>query len=124
MPPPDEFRALPGVVDVARVGDYEARITVAAGDSSVLKARFMGVDRVDFSRTAWFRSDLARESLGGLMNRLAALDDGVLVSQNFLTTHQLHIGDLLNVWILADLGASISSQFTIVGVYEHFPTVL
>lgn len=123
VPPPDEFRALPGVVDVARVGDYEARITLAAGNSQAVKARFLGVDRVDFSRTAWFRSDLARESLGGLMNRLAAVDDGVLVSQTFLTANQLHIGDLITIWMLTDIGANLTSQFTIVGVYDYFPTV-
>jgi putative ABC transport system permease protein len=123
VPPVDEFRLLPGVEQAARVGDYQAYITLAAGDVGRVDARFLGVDRVDFSRTAWFRSDLAREPLGGLMNRLAATEDGVLVSQRFLTANQLSVGDRISLWVLADVGASVTAQFTIVGVYDHFPTV-
>jgi putative ABC transport system permease protein len=123
VPPVDEFRALPGVIQAARVGDYQTNITLAAGDGARIEGRFLAVDRVDFSRTAWFRSDLARESLGGLMNRLAATEDGVLVSQKFLTDNRFSIGDRLTAWVLADIGASVTAQFTIVGVYDHFPTV-
>lgn len=123
VPPIDEFRALPGVADATRVGDYEALITLAAGSGEKLKSRFLAVDRADFADVAWFRSDLARESLGALMNRLAPQDDGVLVSQQFLTANQLSIGDKLTIWVLTDFGASVTAQFTVVGVYEHFPTV-
>lgn len=123
VPPPDEFRELPGVADVARVGDYEAFITLAGGSGQRVRGRFIAVDRVDFSRTAWFRHDLAREPLGGLMNRLAALDEGILVSQEFLTENRLLIGSNLDIQVLADIGASVTTQFTIVGVYDHFPTV-
>lgn len=122
-PPPDEFRELLGVVDAARVGDYEAFISLAAGSGQRVRGRFLGVDRVDFSRTAWFRHDLARESLGGLMNRLAALDDGILVSQQFLDENLLNINDQVTIQVLADIGATVTTQFTVVGVYEHFPTI-
>ncbi|CAN5465451.1 hypothetical protein BH10CHL1_BH10CHL1_10460 [soil metagenome] len=122
IPPIDEFRALPGVASAARVGDYDAYIKLAGGGDEA-KGRFVGVDRVDFSRTAWFRRDLARESLGGLMNRLAAQDDGILVSQAFLTSHQLRVGDKIPIQVLADFGSSITTPFTVVGVYENFPTV-
>jgi putative ABC transport system permease protein len=123
VPPIDEFRALPGVADAARVGDYEAHVTLAAGDGRRIEGRFLAVDRVDFSRTAWFRSDLAREPLGALMNRLAAQEDGVLVSQHFLSENQLAINDKITIWVLTNFGASVETQFTVVGVYEHFPTV-
>ncbi|MCX6048456.1 MAG: FtsX-like permease family protein [Chloroflexi bacterium] len=123
IPPIDEFRALPGVASAARVGDYDAYVKLAAGNGNETKGRFLGVDRVDFSRTAWFRRDLARESLGGLMNRLAAQDDGILVSQAFLDNNQLTIGDKIPIQVLADFGSSVTTPFTIVGIYENFPTV-
>ncbi len=123
VPPIDEFRELPGVAQAARVGNYQTNITLAAGDGRRQEGRFLAVDRVDFSRTAWFRSDLARESLGGLMNRLAAMDEGILVSQKFLTNNQLNIGDQISIWVLADIGASATINARIVGVYDHFPTV-
>ncbi len=123
VPPIDEFRALAGVAAAARVGDYDAYIKMAAGNGDEIKGRFLGVDRVDFSRTAWFRRDLARESLGALMNRLAAQDDGILVAQTFLASHQLRVGDKISIHVLTDFGASVNTPFTIVGVYENFPTV-
>jgi ABC-type antimicrobial peptide transport system permease subunit len=57
------------------------------------------------------------------MNRLAAQEDGVLVSQRFLSENQLAINDKITIWVLTNFGASVETQFTVVGVYEHFPTV-
>jgi putative ABC transport system permease protein len=122
IPPIDEFKMLPGVASATRVGDYVSEITLAAGNQNI-DARFLGIDRVDFPHTAWFRSDFAPESLGALMNRLAALPEGILVSQDFLEQHQLAIGDRLDILVLPDIGASVNTAFTIVGIYNHFPTV-
>jgi putative ABC transport system permease protein len=122
IPPIDEFTALPAVEHAARVATYQAEIYMAPGTSQRVPSRFMGIDRLDFPLTAWYRSDFARESLGGLMNRLAAFPEGVLVPQEFLDTHALRIGDSLSMLVLADFGASVRSQFTIVGVFDYFPT--
>lgn len=123
IPPIDEFMALPGVDHAARVGDYEAEIFVPnSGSSRQVDARFMAIDRIDFPLTAWFRGDYARESLGGLMNRLAGFPDGILVSQEFLNEHALRIGDRIDMLVLPDYGTRIRDQFTIVGVYDYFPT--
>ncbi|MDQ3250153.1 MAG: ABC transporter permease, partial [Chloroflexota bacterium] len=123
VPPPYEFSELPGVAAATRVGDYTALIKLTAGDGETIKGRFLGIDRVDFSRVAWFRRDLAAESLGAMMNRLAAQEDGILVAQEFLAANQLRVGDKLNLDVLTDFGATLTSDFTVVGVYEHFPTV-
>ena len=123
VPPADEFETLPGVVAAARVGDYRAEISLSTGSDGRVRGRFLAVDRVDFMQVAWFRGDLARESLGGLMNRLAATDDGILISEKLLAQSQLAIGDQLNVHVITDFGTSVNSTFTIVGVYEYFPTV-
>jgi len=123
VPPPFEFTELPGVAAAARVGDYTALIRLAAGEGQTVKGRFLGIDRVDFARVAWFRSDLAAESMGAMMNRLAVQDDGILISQKFLEENQLSVGDKLTLDVLTDFGASLTSSFTVVGVYAHFPTV-
>jgi putative ABC transport system permease protein len=83
----------------------------------------MAIDRIDFPFVANFRNDFARESLGSLMNRLAVVPEGILVSQEFLTQNALRIGDRLDLLVLADVGLSIRSQFTVVGVFDYFPTV-
>jgi len=123
VPPADEFETLPGVETATRVGDYRAEISLTSDAGGRLRGRFLAVDRVDFIQVAWFRGDLARESLGGLMNRLAATDDGILVSEEFLAAHQLLVGDKVNIHVITDFGTSVNSAFTIVGAYEYFPTV-
>jgi putative ABC transport system permease protein len=123
IPPTTEFAELPGVEAATRVGNYKAELDLAGEAGSRVRGRFLGVDRVGFSQIAWFRGDLARESLGALMNRLALVENGILVSQEFLTTNQLNVGDQLNIHVITDFGASIHTDFAIVGVYEYFPTV-
>lgn len=120
VPPVDEFRMLPGVADATRVGRYIAEINLPNG---AVDASFMAIDRVDFPNVAYFRDDFARESLGSLMNRLALTPDGILVSQEFLTRNTLRIGDRLNLLVIPDYGLSVRDQFTVVGVYDYFPTV-
>lgn len=120
IPPISSFNELPGVERATRVGSYEARMEVPGNRSA--HVRFLAVDRADFAPTAWFRTDFASESLGSLMNRLAATSDSVLVSQTFLEQHLLKVGDVFSLWLVLDMGFRIQSQFTIAGVYDLFPT--
>ncbi len=120
IPPHWEFGALPNVAASARVGDYRAEIKLATRNYS---GRFLGIDRLDFPRVAWFRNDFASESLGGLMNRLAQVQEGILVSQEFLEDNLLRIGDRVTIHVITDYGASLKTDFIIVGLYDYFPTV-
>ena len=104
-----------------RVGNYGLRIeglTTRRGQSR----RMIGVDRAEFASVAWFRSDFADDSLGGLMNRLAAAPEAVLVPRAFLTEHLLRIGDRLDLWVILEPGISVRTDFLISGVYDYFPT--
>jgi putative ABC transport system permease protein len=121
IPFPDEFRALPGVTAVTRVGNFIADISVTAEDE--IDGRFLAIDRAAFPSTAWFRQDFAHESLGSLMNRLALTPDGILVPQQFLREHPVQIGDKVSVRVVVAQGTSFTSSFTVVGTYEYFPTV-
>jgi putative ABC transport system permease protein len=123
IPPIGEFSTLPGAEAAARVGDYLTEITLPRSQGGKIEARFLAVDRVDFSKVAWFRDDLAAESLGGLMNRLALVPDGILVSQQFLAAHSLQVGDQIQMRVITDFGTALESSFTVVGAYRHFPTV-
>jgi putative ABC transport system permease protein len=121
IPPKDEFASLPGVVEATRVGDYTAEISLP--NRSKIRGRFLAVDRADFPAVAWFRDDFAAEPLGGLMNRLASSPDSVLVSQAFLEENQLRIGDTINLLVVLDFGSGTTSEFTIAGTYQNFPTI-
>lgn len=121
IPLPGEFLDIPGVRAATRVGDYPASLSLA--DLGDVRARFLGIDRVDFPQVAWFRPDFAPESLGALMNRLAIVPDGILVPQDFLEANHLQIGDKVTMRIAVDEDLELSTSFTVVGIYRYFPTV-
>jgi ABC-type lipoprotein release transport system permease subunit len=102
------------------VGDYYARLGSNGRD---VPGRVLAVDRLDFPSVAWFRSDLADESLGGLMNRLAASEDGILVSERALEQSGLEIGDQISAAVDVSSSDRVPMSFTIVGTYKYFPTV-
>lgn len=125
IPQPENFQQVDGVLAAARVGQYPARLRVAAG--AEIWARFMAIDRLDFPAVAWFRPDFGSgnppESLGALMNRLALAPNGLLVSATFLERTGLQVGDPLNVFVEVDDTFRVRTDFTIAGVYHYFPTV-
>ncbi len=117
--PVTEHLLVPGVNQVARVGDYSARANIGGRQR---QGRLLGVDRVDLTHVAYFRPDFANnESLGGLMNRLAVQRDNLLVSSDFMQRHSLQVGDplLLTVGAAGDF-AEVS--FIIAAPIDLFPT--
>ena len=120
IPETFRFAAIPGVAAVTRVGDYYARLGVNNRD---VPGRVLAVDRLDFPNVAWFRSDFAQESLGSLMNRLAATEEGILVSEDALQKSGLQIGDQVSAMVNISSDVSVPMPFTIVGTYKYFPTV-
>ncbi len=119
--PPQEFTKINGVLDATRVGSYYARTELASGSQA--HGEFLAIDRLNFPAVAWWRSDLASESLGALMNRLATTSDGILVSQQFFADNALQIGDLVGFDVEANDVYKTTSLFTVVGVFDYFPTV-
>jgi len=115
-----EFRTLPGVIAASRVGDYY--FSIGSGRDAV-RGRFLAVDRTEFPSVVQFRPDFADESLGALMNRLALVPDGILVSEVILDEQIARIGDKVDLVVAANNELVVTSQFTIVGAYRYFPTV-
>jgi putative ABC transport system permease protein len=121
IPDPQEFLRVPGVASAARVGDFFLHYTPTSGDE--ISGRFLAIDRLDFPQVAWYRRDLSKDDLGGLMNKLATKADGILVSPAFLADNELRVGDKITAVVGIVAGAEVQSDFTIVGVYNYFPTV-
>ncbi|MDE0430894.1 MAG: ABC transporter permease [Caldilineaceae bacterium] len=105
-----------------RVGSYGARFEGLTSSTRRQAKRIMGVDRAEFASVSWFRPDFADDSLGGLMNRLAAAPEAVLVPRDFLQKQLLRIGDRLDVWVILEPGLTMRTDFYIGGVYDYFPT--
>ena len=121
IPTVAEFEQLPGILTAARVGNYAAEHEVTGGD--VLRLEFMAVDRVDFSKVAWFRDDFASESLGGLMNLLAQAPNSILVPQQLMGRLNWRVGDEVTLDVSMARGHSVTDQFLIVSTYDQFATV-
>ncbi len=117
--PVEEHLRVPGVLAATRVGNYQA--TARLGDA-LEQGRFLGVDRADFPRVAFFRRDFAPASLGALMNALALERRGLLVNRAFLERHSLQIGDPLPL-VVNVLGETREVPFVIVGAVDYFPTL-
>jgi putative ABC transport system permease protein len=112
--PVSEYMRVPGIEDAMRVGSYQA--TFNGSD-----AFYIGVDRTEFPRIAYWRNDFAAGSLGGLMNALAATTDGVLVSRSIMLAEGLQGGDLVRLAINV-YGQVTTVDLSVVGSFNLFPT--
>ena len=116
--PVSDYLQLPGVQAVARVGRYPGAMV---GASRNVSADLVGVDRVDLQHVLFWREDFASESLGALMNRLAAQPDAILVPRSFLEKFALQVGDFIQMRVSA-YNQSRDIAFRVVGVFDYFPT--
>jgi putative ABC transport system permease protein len=116
--PISDHLSLPGVQAAARV--VRTTIEMSTG-GNITTMNFIGIDRADFQQVAFWRRDFAPQSLGALMNAMAVMPEGVLVSRDLLQSHGLRVGDGLFV-NLYEVGEKRQTPFQIVGVFDYFPT--
>lgn len=116
--PVTEYLKLPGITAAARVGHYKARIQTGNG---FVPGTYIGVDRTDFAKVAFWREDFAPQPLGALMNQLAPAHDGVLLPRDFMTAHVLNVGDSVNLTVQG-YEQSTGMTLRIAGSFDYFPT--
>ena len=115
--PVSEHLEVPGVQSAARV--KRTTVNVMTNGRNIAST-FIGVDRVDFGHTAFWRRDFAIQSLGGLMNNLAQTSEGILVSRDLLG-QGLKLGDNLRVSVY-DSEEYKTFDYKVVGVFDYFPS--
>ena len=115
--PVGDYLEIPGVEAASRVAVFKTKTSV----SRQIDAVFLGIDRFDFPSVAFHRPDFNEASLGELMNRLGMYPHGILVSRDFLRRSRLLEGQTTKLDITINYG-SFEHEFTIVGVYDYFPT--
>ncbi len=116
--PVTEYLKLPGIKNATRVGRYTA---TALFGGKYYSGEILGVEWFNLPSIAFWRPDFAGESLGELMNRLATLPDGLLVTESFMTEHALNRDDLITLRIVTNRVAS-EVDFHVVGTFKLFPT--
>ena len=100
----------------ARVARYRSRVDQQSGMGLIY-----GVDARYLGAVAFFRDDFANESLGGLMNRLAAQRNGVLITSQAMRETGLRVGDVARIHVNTEFYEEMGT-FTVVGVLDYFPT--
>lgn len=116
--PVTDYLRLPDVKEATRVGRYQA--TALLGNR-YQTGEILGVDRYNLPSIGFWRSDFAGESLGGLMNRLATMPDGLLVPKSFAVANTLSVNDLVTLRILT-YQKTTEVDFHVAGTFELFPT--
>lgn len=116
--PVAEHLRVPGVKAATRVGDFKGRIQAQGAWTD---ARYIGIDRIDFPKTAYWRRDFAPASLGALMNALAVRPDGILLPGEFMRENSIRVGDPIQVRITS-YAAGAEMTMTVVGEFDYFPT--
>lgn len=116
--PVTEYVRVPGVKDATRVGRYPATVMFSSGS---IPAEVMGVDRYNLPNVAFWRSDFSSESLGELMNRLAAKPNGILVPADFLAENTLAMNDLVTLRVI-NYEKTTEIDFQVAGTFNLWPT--
>lgn len=116
--PVTEYLKVPGVQAATRVGRYDALTSFSGGRQ---EGDFLGIDRIDFPRVAFWRGDFSPFYLGELMNALAVDHNGVLLYRSFMREHALNIGDTIQV-AASVYGERVDMDMKIVGSFDLFPT--
>ena len=116
--PVSEHLNVPEVEAAARIGDFNASIQA---QGSWAEARFIGIDRLDFPRVAYWRHDFASASLGSLMKSLAISPDGVLLQRAFMRANAIAIGDAIQIRVTS-YGQRAEMTVFVVGDFDYFPT--
>jgi putative ABC transport system permease protein len=117
--PVTDYLKVPGVRTATRVGIYDAG--VESGPSGMESGHFVGIDRLDFPRTAFWRRDFSSANLGELMNNLAAQENGVLVTADFMRSHGVSVGDTIQV-LVNTFESNTRLDMKVVGRLDMFPT--
>jgi putative ABC transport system permease protein len=116
--PMTEYETFPGVAAATRVGTYLASTSVGG---RTVSGTYLGIDRTTFGSVAFWRYDFADYRLGSLLNALATSPDALLVSNHFLASNSLRVGDFFRLDVRLPEGI-IQVNAQIVGGVDYFPT--
>ncbi|MDQ3249861.1 MAG: ABC transporter permease, partial [Chloroflexota bacterium] len=116
--PVSEHMKVPEIVAATRVGEFTASLQV---QDQWMETPFIGIDRVDFPKAAYWRRDFAPASLGALMNALAVSPDGILLPRDFMRQNTLRVGDSIQMRV-SSFGQRAETTMKIAGEIDYFPT--
>ncbi len=114
-PPFELFRSLEGVEAAARVLQTKGNVVISG--KSIGQGTIMGIDNVDFSKVAWFRSDLYPVHPYYYLNNLGMYEQAAIIPSKVAEKYQLKLGDPISVGFTDGM-----LEFTVVGILPYWPT--
>jgi putative ABC transport system permease protein len=118
--PDDDYRAIPGVREATRLGDFRATIV---GARDLPYCRLLAIERDILPKVAYFRDDYASTSFGDLANRLARVPNGILLPHPVAAHLMLSEGDRLRVNLNLFRDVQTMLDYQVVGFFDNFPTM-
>jgi putative ABC transport system permease protein len=112
------YSKLEGVESATRV--MRATGKVEAGGKSAGSAQIVGIDNVDFAKTAWFRDDLYPIHPYSYLSALGKTEQAVLLSAGFAEKYGLKEGDPLRMSIGYD---NAPVDLVVVGIVPYWPSL-
>ena len=116
--PVSEHLNVPEIEAVTRFADFEGDIQLQGSWRDVT---FLGIDRLDFPKVAFWRRDFASAPLGSLMNSMALSNDAVLLPRTLMRENAIAVGDTIQVQV-ARYGLHSTFTMQVVGDFNLFPT--
>ncbi len=116
--PVSEHLRVPEILGVARLGEFGASVQV---QGSWTESTFIGIDRIDYPKAAYWRRDFAPANLGSLMNALAVSPDGLLMRRDFMQQNSIRVGDSIQVRV-SNYGQRAEIAMKVAGEFDYFPT--
>ena len=114
-PPFEIFRKLDGVEAAARV--LQAKGNVVVSGRSIGQGTLMGIDNVDFSKVAWFRSDLFPAHPFNYLNNMGLYEQAAVIPSKIAERYQLKLGDVVSVGLTDGM-----IDFVVVGIVPYWPS--
>jgi len=114
-PPFQVFKELDGVEAAARVLQTKGNVVIA--NKSIGQGTLMGIDNVDFSKVAWFGSDLYPVHPFYYLNNLGLFEQAAIIPSGVADKYQLKLGDTIQVGLPDGM-----IEFAVAGILPYWPS--
>ena len=111
--PPFQEHFVPGVLEASPFKIFKVTPSIGRG---AREGQLLALDRLEYPKLGWWRSDFSDKPLGALMNTLGAGEAAALVSRSFLDQFQLRVGDAFTLMF-----ESKPVDFYVAEVVDYFP---
>ncbi|HEY3342233.1 MAG TPA: FtsX-like permease family protein, partial [Anaerolineae bacterium] len=117
--PLEGYQQMPGVLNATLVG----QIVAVSKQANWADLHILAIDRLEFPKVANFQRYFSEHSLGEMMNRLGAQENGIILPQRMLDETGLQVGQHIPLSLIVAGADNSHFDFVVVDAYNYFPTV-